>query len=557
MIVPPFIVRELRLGLRNRGIYKSRLAAAAIAAGFAAFFLLVGLMGSRAWGRSLHHWLFFLGLFYGVLRPAQFCVSLFTDERRVENLELLAITGMGPVDLFLGKMCGGLVVASIDLLAIVPVLAFPFLSGGISLQLYLATIVALPIFLLFSVAAAILASVICQTEAGANILAFALVAAVSLGTPLPYWIGSTLTGAPPFSQTWLSASPGFTGTLIFRQFTTGNAAQFWPAAAMTLVWALLFVLVAQYALKRKWQKLAKSDARGRNRIWRRLVFGSERLRVCLRQLVLERNPFQWLAQRDRRPVLMAWTGIGVICFLWLTGWSVWPKYWPSTVNFFITAILMVMLADAFQRRAAAHCLGESRQTGSIELLLTTPLSPEQVLEGQLAALKAQFRPLRWCMFAIFLLMILSGFLTRTWDAPSTASYLGIWSIFLLWCMRTDRRTAPTAMWIALNTGSSSYAVYRSRGTPWQWLWLFFNLGQLRSFARSMARFPTGSDGEVIVVALILMVALLFFAFGWKRPEKICTNFVKEFRWIAQQPLPERNDPGFKEWKDVSEPFPYA
>jgi len=556
MIVPPFIVRELRLGLRNRGIHKSRLAAAATAAGFAVFFMLTGLVGSRAWGRSLHHWLFFLGLFYGVLRPAQFCVSLFTDER-AQNLELLAITGMGPLDLLLGKMAGGLIVASIDLLAVVPVLAFPFLSGGISLKLYLATIAAFPVFLLFSVAAAILASVVCQTEASAGILAFALVAVVSLATPLPYWIGSTLTGTPPFSSAWLSASPGFAGMLIFRQFTTGSAAQFWPSAALTLVWALLCVLIAQFVLRRKWRGLARRDAGEGNGPWWRFVFGSQHLRTRLRQQVLQRNPFQWLAQRDRRPVLQAWTGIGVICVLWMVGWCAWPKYWPSTVNFFITAMLMVMLVDAFQRHAAARCLGESRQTGSLELLLTTPLSPEQVLDGQLAALKAQFRPLRWCLFGLFLLMILGGFLTRTWDAPSMASYLGIWSIFLLWCMRTDRRTAPTAMWIALNTGRPSYAVYRSQGTPWQWLWLFFNLRHLRSFARSAAQFPTGSDGEVIVVALILMVALLFLAFGWKRPEKICAHFVKEFRWIAQQPLPERNDPGFKKWKDVSQPFPYG
>jgi ABC-type Na+ efflux pump permease subunit len=50
----------------------------------------------------------------------------------------------------------------------------------------------------------------------------------------------------------------------------------------------------------------------------------------------------------------------------------------------------------------------ARREGSLELLLTTPLRPDEIVEGQAAALRAQFRPVRLALLGLFALMMLGG-----------------------------------------------------------------------------------------------------------------------------------------------------
>ncbi|HEY5912293.1 MAG TPA: ABC transporter permease [Verrucomicrobiae bacterium] len=553
--MPPMILRELRVALRKRGIAKSRLTAALTAGGITGFFMLVSFTGGRTWGRMLHQYLVFVGLVFGVIRPAQLCIGLLTQERRHQMLELLSLSGIRPAELFVSKVTGGILAASTELLAIAPFLAVPFLSGGVSLELFLATIVVFPVLLLFSVSATLLASALCAEEGGAGIVAACLVALICLATPLPYELGKALTGTPPFSAAWLWLSPGYGVYLIFNWPGSLGASTFWPTVAGTLLWTLLCLGMAAVALGRAWHTAGIRNSGRFHDLCHSLRWGGKLFRAGLRERLLRLNPFQWLAQRDRLPMLLAWASVLGICLLWLGGWCAWPRYWPSCLNFFVTATLMALIVDGLQLHAAARPLADTRQDGTIELLLTTPLGPPQILEGQLAALRAHFRPVRLFMLALFLLMFGGGFLTRSWTGPALTSYISIWIILLLWCRRSHRRTAPTAMWVALNTGRASYAVYRSQGSPWVWFWLLFNLHNLGSWAKSAARFPTGSDAEVIIVALILMIVLLVAAFTRGEPSKLYGQMAEQMRRIAQQPVPERDDPRFKQWKNVRDPFP--
>lgn len=68
-------------------------------------------------------------------------------------------------------------------------------------------------------------------------------------------------------------------------------------------------------------------------------------------------------------------------------------------------------------------------------------------------------------------------------------------------------------------------------------------------------FPSGSMVEVFVVgAVVLLVLVVMFA-NRKSSDSVAESLVCQLRYIAQQPLPERNDPRFKEWKDVRTRFP--
>jgi hypothetical protein len=122
MSLPPVVERELRVAFRKQQPVKRRFNLAAGAAGATVFLPLLGLT------KTLHWLLFLFGLVI-VLRSLQVTASLFSEERRNQTLELLFLTGMTAPQLFITKLIGGLLIASSDLLTIMPFLSIPFLAG--------------------------------------------------------------------------------------------------------------------------------------------------------------------------------------------------------------------------------------------------------------------------------------------------------------------------------------------------------------------------------------------------------------------------------------------
>jgi len=79
-----------------------------------------------------------------------------------------------------------------------------------------------------------------------------------------------------------------------------------------------------------------------------------------------------------------------------------------------------------------------------------------------------------------------------------------------------------------------------------------SLGSLAGQARS---FPSGSTVEMWVTLAVVFWVLLFMMAIRKSSDAMGQPLVSQIRWIAQEPLPERHDPRFKEWKDVRTRFP--
>jgi hypothetical protein len=79
-------------------------------------------------------------------------------------------------------------------------------------------------------------------------------------------------------------------------------------------------------------------------------------------------------------------------------------------------------------------------------------------------------------------------------------------------------------------------------------------GSLGGFARS---FPTGSTVEMVITLVIVFWLLIFMYAIGDSASAMAQPLISQLRSIAQEPLPERNDPRFREWKDVRERFPAA
>ena len=131
------------------------------------------------------------------------------------------------------------------------------------------------------------------------------------------------------------------------------------------------------------------------------------------------------------------------------------------MNFYITALLMIVSVNMIMNYAAACRIGNDRPDGALELLLATPLKENQIVEGQIETTKAQFQPVRLTVLILCLVMMLAGFFTRSWTVNAIISYLMIWGLFITWCLYSPHRAVPTAMRIALNSGRPMFALFRS------------------------------------------------------------------------------------------------
>src|SRR5437879_4392174 len=113
--------------------------------------------------------------------------------------------------------------------------------------------------------------------------------------------------------------------------------------------------------------------------------------------------------------------------------------WPSAFNSFITAILLNSVVAWLGRYGAAKAVGEARRDGAYELLLTTPLSPYDIVWGTLASLGARFRPLANFVFGFNVFMMLGSLVVRpSWNANALFVYFTGWLLLMTWSWRLRR-----------------------------------------------------------------------------------------------------------------------
>jgi hypothetical protein len=558
MLLAPVIERELRRASHSKKATKSRFRIALYGALVVlAYLLLFTFGGSGSFGQNLHLWLFLGGLYLAVVPPWRISAGLLSEERGNQTLELLFLTGMGSGELFVGKLLGGTLIASGDMLALGPFLAMPFLMGGISMDLFLGTVTCLPALFLFVLAVGVLASVLFRDDGAAFLFTVVLAAALSLATPLPYYLGRLLTGSPPFSAKWLCLSPAYAPYLISQRFGATGAGEFWSAMLALAGWSVLCLALAGFVLNRNWRAEILMARRPERRGWLSAWFYPGQLGLAaLGNSRLPPNPFQWLTRQDRQPVLLAYGAIGLACLFWLLGWLTWPRAWPSTANFFITAMVLVAIVHGFRLFAAARRLGTDRREGMLELLLTTPLTTPEIVDGEVAALAEDFRPLQRLVCGLFVLMMAGGFLVRPWNVRAAITYVLVWGVLCAWCLTHPTGRVLKVMWAALNTGRPVHAVFHTNQNKWTWVWLCWNAQNLinHGFGGKANGFPSGSVLEFVIVCIIGVFVGVIYCFGDAKQRGIeretRRRLIMEMRLIAAEPLRDPNDPAFEKWDSI-------
>lgn len=248
--------------------------------------------------------------------------------------------------------------------------------------------------------------------------------------------------------------------------------------------------------------------------------------------------------------------------LWLAASAVWWEIWLRPTGLFLVAALVNLTLNAIVQFTAAKTIGESRRSGALELLLTTPLSHLDLIRGQLVALRQQFRPVARMIFVVNILMMGAGLCLRSWHGSDLVLYLLIWAVLLGWTgsfVFGAYRSALVLFWDSLVCGRPAYVALRKMNfasSPAWWIYLvFMGSRMIKIFSgRGFQTYPTGSMGEWMFLILIGLIGLVLFGRARMVHQQVETRLATNFRIIAAVPMPEPSDPRYKHWRS-GEPFP--
>jgi hypothetical protein len=279
-----------------------------------------------------------------------------------------------------------------------------------------------------------------------------------------------------------------------------------------------------------WQDKANSSAATRRAsLWERLGFISQAGKEALRRRLLAVNPFYWLTSREGSKSFFVWGFLAILGLFWAFGLAYYPTEWKSTSAYVWTGLITHVVLKIWLAGEACRRFCLDRQSGALELLLSTPLSVQEILQGQLMSLRRQFAgPVAVVIFAD--LIFLSSENESNWTLGWVAwiSMLVADLITLSW----------VSMWLGLNSRSTVRAtagsVSRVLFLPWlAFMGLLTLIAISAIFAQAM---PGGlEDSKLIICAWMLFGFANNAIFGLWAAGKLRS----QFRLVATQRFEKR------------------
>ena len=374
MTVLPIMDRELRVAARLTSTFKKRALTAAVVALVAMVMLLFGGFSSvpADVGTAMFDTLSYMTLVFCLLEGVRKTADCLSEERREGTLGLLFLTDLKGYDVILGKLAATALPSLYGLLAMLPILGLSLLLGGVTQGEFWRRSLALINILFFSLAAGMWASSRSRRERN-SVLATMWV--IFLVMALPF-----LGGAHFISR--FSPGYGFFHATDASYRTSSDA--YWHSLALTQALSWLLVTWAAFTVSRVPQDEAVMDGQPR---WRRNFVGA-RIPAQLRAKLLDVNPALWLAGRNAGGRLSLWVlsaVVGLACLLILP--TMGSGFFGVLIPTFFFANFLVKIRLAAQ---SCRCLAEARRNNALEMLLCTPLKVDEMLRGQLLALKRTF-----------------------------------------------------------------------------------------------------------------------------------------------------------------------
>ena len=394
--VLPIVERELRIAARGKGTYRWRMTLVGVG---------LGVMGLLAWvmaadpssqaaqGQTMFYTLLGLAATYAFLASVTVTADTVSREKREGTLGLLFLTDLRGWHIVLGKIVATSLNTVYGLLGLLPLLAIPILMGGVSVNAGMASALAVVNLMFLSLVLGIFVSTVSWDERRATFASVVSGLALMIG---PFALGGlwvVLLGRGPAWSVLLSGmsplfplfslAPNFTGARALPPFVD-------LLPSHLLGWVLL--LAAGSMAERSWQ--GRSGGSAKRTIDERLFIPKDPgSRARHRRRMLDAHPLVWLLERHPGKRFYADGLVLAILGIWFWGYRAYGTEMFGGPSWFLVVPLAFLLHLIFASWVVAESsmrLLEDRRSGALELLLCTPMTDREVIEGHRLALRRLF-----------------------------------------------------------------------------------------------------------------------------------------------------------------------
>ena len=466
MLFSAIIERELRLSARDWRTYYSRVVVGIWALGLCLYliFLMRAAFGGAAAGAQALVACTTLALAVCLFNGATRTCDCLSSEKREDTLGILFLTHLKARDIVLGKLFAHGLRTVYLLIAITPVLAIPIFIGGVSG----AELMRVPLLLLnslvLSLSIGLLVSSVTVAQRTAQGVAGLAVATLAFFVPMGAYLMERYGHMPELALGLNLLSPSYALQMSAAGAFGLSTNLFWRALAVQFLMAIGALTGACWLLPHFWRTNASRGWRLKD--WfARVAHDDSDIRRRRRCRMLSRNPLYWLNNRDRLAVL--WPILFAVGSFSITGGLLLYFEAPRDPSFAFLFATLAINDFAMRIRVAQIAsvqLGNDRQSGALEMILSTPLQVREIVRGIWTAVR---RRLLWAYVALLSTYgVIAGLfmgLVADWK----------WIIvlfFLVFSMVDFIAMGYVAIWNAMRMrhaqGATGYALLRVLILPW-------------------------------------------------------------------------------------------
>jgi ABC-type multidrug transport system permease subunit len=375
----PIVLRELGVRSKKKSTYWFRQAGAMVAITIVTFMLMGASVGSPSatLGSTVFGFMAWLAFLYCLIEGARNTADCLSEEKRSGTLGLLFLTDLKGYDVVFGKMMATSLNSIYVLIAILPPMAMPLLLGGVTGGEFWRLVLVLISTLFLSLAVGLFVSALSRDSQRAWATAYLLIILlVVVGAPGVY--------LPPLEA--VSPTVAFLGMsdAAYRV----NPDDYWRSVIGITLLSLALFAAASVALPRVWQERSIALP-----VWlqKKLPSAQESpARVLARKRLLARNPVAWAAERGTGRPACVWVFVGCACVVGIISMIVAPGSPAVGTALLVSAVIMHFLLSVWAATEACHLFPHARQSGALELLLCTPVTVSEIVEGHFRALHRLF-----------------------------------------------------------------------------------------------------------------------------------------------------------------------
>jgi hypothetical protein len=241
-----------------------------------------------------------------------------------------------------------------------------------------------------------------------------------------------------------------------------HARDYWLSLLLTHLLAWGFLLLACRILPKAWQDVPVLPRRSRAVPWpsawpRRPARHHDYERARL----LAETPVIWLAspREAQRSYLWVFTGGSsvLLVLIWIAG----EGSADAAVAIACLAVVVHLVLATWVASQATHSLAEARDSGALELLLSTPLTTEEIIEGYFGALNRLFRRPVTLFVCVEMALLFVQVLVMLGQQSTGFASLPFWSGWAALCLGMAVfelfAVARFGLWKGISTKSASRA----------------------------------------------------------------------------------------------------